>query len=458
MGCGSDGGDNGMEAEDGQTGDLLEPPFFAEKVFAHYREVPVDISPSLAAYQVGPGLANISNRDPFHFSPAAEELLVRNGFVVVPNAYREFFGLYEMNRYEPVPSFITTDSMLHNFHLFFSHLLRVTEKEKLAPALYDLTQAMLAESQRQYEILKGTPWENAAARNMGFFAVGGRLLNADFPVPGVVQDVVAEELRLIEAQAGIQPSPLMNWGQDLGVLDALLEDYSQYIPRGHYDSSQELEAYFKAMMWYGRMTFRFKSEDETRSALLLTLALSQDDNAHQWDQIYQPTAFFVGRSDDLSYHEYRELLTEIYGEGAGLEEVAGAEDKWEAFLRKAVNLRPPLINSIPIFEETIQPDGGQEIRGFRFLGQRFTLDAAIFQRLLYREVGENKEGQRRMLPRALDIPAALGSEEALAILTEEGETDYRGYEDNMGRLQEYSAGLGLETWTQNLYWGWRGRS
>lgn len=320
-GCVGPSGDNGTETGEDEIGGLVEPPFFAERVFAHYREVPVDISPSLAAYQVESGLANISNRDLFHFSPAAEELLVRNGFVVVPNAYREFFGLYEMNRYEPVPGFITTDSMLHNFHLLFSHLLRVTEKEQLAPALDDLTQTMLVESQKQYETLKGTGWENAAARNMGFFAVGGRLLNSDFPVPEVVQDVVAEELRLIGGREGIEPSPLMKRGQDLGVLDALLEDYSQYIPRGHYDTSQELEAYFKAMMWYGRLAFRLKSEDETRSAVLLTLALSQGDNAHLWEQIYQPTAFFVGQSDDLSYHEYRDLLAEIYGHGAGLEEI-----------------------------------------------------------------------------------------------------------------------------------------
>ena len=80
--------------------------------------------------------------------------------------------LYEMNRYEPVPSFITTDSLLHNYHLFFSHLLRVVEKEELAPTLKELTQDMLSEAEKQYEALKGTEWENAAAEH-GLFAVAG---------------------------------------------------------------------------------------------------------------------------------------------------------------------------------------------------------------------------------------------------------------------------------------------
>ncbi|MGI6327563.1 MAG: DUF3160 domain-containing protein [Dethiobacteria bacterium] len=68
--------------------------------------------------------------------------------------------------------------------------------------------------------------------------------------------LVEQELELIEARAGIQVSPLMNVGQDLSIMEALKEDYSQYIPRGHYDTDELLQSYFKTMMWYGRMTFR----------------------------------------------------------------------------------------------------------------------------------------------------------------------------------------------------------
>lgn len=446
------GNNSGGEVKDG--GEILEPPPALAAEFASYREVPVDFTPAVEPYQVEEGLANVTNREMFYLSPEAEKLLVENGFVVVPDSQREFFMLYEMNRYEPVPSFITTDSLLHNYHLFFSHLLRVVEKEELAPTLKELTQDMLSEAEKQYEALKGTGWENAAARNMAFFAVAGRLLEPDFPVPEPVREIVAEELKLIESRAGIQESPVMNMGQNRQAPETLQEDYTQYLPRGHYNSSELLQSYFKAMMWYGRLTFRVKSEDETRSALLMTLALNQGDNARKWDAIYQPTTFFVGKSDDLSYLEYRELLAEIYGQGAGLEEIVADQEKWETFKAKAAGLRPPVVNSIPLFEEDIQPDRTGDTMGFRFMGQRFTLDAAIFQRLIYREVEENSRGERRMLPRALDIPAALGSAEAYNILAEAGETDYQGYRENMGKIQEYIVGLGQGIWTQNLYWSW----
>jgi hypothetical protein len=422
--------------------------------FAVYEEMPSDYLPQVVHYQVEPGLGNITNKDMFYLSPEAEKLLTENGFVVVSGDFREFFMLYEMNRYIPIPSFITTDSILHNYHLFFSHLLRVVEKDKLAPELSQLTEQMLSSSQQQYAALKGTGWENAALRNLGFFAVAGQLFNPASPVPEPVEKEVARELELIALAGGIETSPLMNMGQNLAATDVVLEDYSQYIPRGHYAGDVLLEKYFKAMTWYGRMTFRLKSEDETKSAALMTLALREGDHSQKWERIYQPTGFFVGKADDLSYFQYEELLGEIYGSELDLMELAEEGERWHKFLAEAAKLEPPVINSIPIFDEEIQPDREVAIKGFRFMGQRYTLDGEIFQRLIYREVQENSQGHRRMLPQALDIPAALGSSEAYALLKAAGETQYQGYEDNMRQLRDYIGNLELNNWTQNLYWSW----
>ncbi|HHY74689.1 MAG TPA: DUF3160 domain-containing protein [Bacillus bacterium] len=437
-----------------RTGEKIHMPVSMATDFANYKEVPVSSTATVKPYVIEPDLSNVTNTEMFQFSNEAERMLIENGFVVIPSQYREFFMLYEVNRYQPVPNFITTDSMLHNYHLYFNHLLRVVEKDKLAPLLNELTAAMLSESEKQYKALKGTDWENAAKRNIGFFTVASKLLNPEIPVSGIVKVEVEEELRLIENRGGIQDSPLMNMGQNVKGTEILREDYSQYIPRGHYDKDELLQSYFKAMMWYGRMTFRLQSDDETKSAILLTLALSSGDNGQKWDQIYQPTNFFVGKADDLSFLEYIVLLEKIYGADVGLEDLTADDGKLLSFKEAASKMEPALINSIPIFDEDIQPDRAKAINGFRFMGQRFTLDAAIFQRLIYRDVKENSEGQRRLLPKVLDIPAAMGSKEAHTILEDEGQTRYDGYQKNMSKLQEYIANQGKEIWTQNLYWGW----
>ncbi len=428
--------------------------------FAAYKEVPVSVVPAVKPYKVASDLGNVSNRNTFRLSSAAMELLSKNGFVVVPNDHlKEFFWLYEDNRYRPVPTLVTTDSMLHNYHLFFSHLLRVIETEKLILELKTLSSAMLSNSQKLLDSVKGTGWENAARRNTGFFAVGTKLLDTDAPIPREVKNEVEKELALIAKHEGITLSPLMNTGGSPDILEGYKEDYTQYRPRGHYDRTGALKSYFQAMMWFGRLTFRLKNEDETKSAVLMTLALGREGSTFsRWNRIYEPTSFLVGKSDDISPVQIRKLLDGSYGTGVGLKELiddqASNATRWKAFLDAVHRLEPPAINSMPIFDETIQPDREREIKGFRFMGQRFTIDASIFQRLVYREVKENDSGQRRMLPSGLDIPAVFGSKEAYGILESMGETKYQRYPENLAKMKAHVAALDEKTWTQNLYWGW----
>ncbi len=54
----------------------------------------------------------------------------------------------------------------------------------------------------------------------------------------------------------------------------------------------------------------------------------------------------------------------------------------------------------------------------------------------------------------MDIPAAMGSEEAYALLKDMGASDYQNYPENMKKMQTYIAGLDKSSWTQNLYWNW----
>ena len=422
-------------------------------------------------------LNDVTNIGDFNFSGAEMQSLAKNGFVVSRAFFNEFFPIYEGNRYDFTPSFITTDSILHNYHLIFDYLLRRLEEERLSPALKRLNESMLSEAVAQYDYLRGTKWENAAKRNVGFFAVGSKLLNPSTVVPQIVANEVNQELSLIGAHQGIAESPVMNMGNNKPAtietpqgplpLEAAKEDYSQYIPRGHYTQSSQLKNYFKAMTWYGRLTFRVKNEDEMRSALLITLSLNKAKNQNIWEAIYQPINFFVGKADDVNYYQFKKLLSRVYGPEITLQSIANDKNRFSLFINQAYSLKPPRLNSIPIFQASFQNEKEKEIRGFRFMGQRFTIDANIFQQLIYRNVGDKSKpcqeykptetgclSGARCLPKGLDIPAALGSNEAEKILREMGETKYACYSENMTKLRKYISGLSDETWTQNLYWSW----
>lgn len=428
------------------------------QAFADYEEVEVHVKPSIKPYKVEPGLANVENLGQFSFSEDALRLLEQNQFVVNSGGYgyAEFFSVYEGNRYEGIPNFITTDAMLHNYHLYFSHLLRTIEKEYLYDELRALTATLLKGAKKQSEELSGTPWAAAAMRNVAYLSVASALIGDVNSIDEAARGVVQKELALIDAHADtFAPSHVMNIGlEDLDSIEAYREDYTQYIPRSHYTTSEELKKYFRTMMWYGRLTFRAANEDETRSAALLSLLLSDEDAFSRWSNLYEPTNFFVGKSDDLGVVQYAEVLHDAFGEISSARQLSTKSDEWKAFYEAIKQLDPPKINSMPIFNEDIEPDRDEAITGFRVMGQRFTIDAQIFQKLIYRDVKENPQGQTRMLPKALDVPAAMGSGEALALLDEMGETEYEGYKENMQNMRKGIASLDLATRTQNLYWSW----
>lgn len=408
------------------------------------QSVSENVTPQVTQYSVEPDLTNIVNLNQFYFSEEDAELtqkLAKNGFVVAGDAGNEFFEVYEMNRYELIPNFVTVDSLMHTYHLYFSFLLKNIERDYLFDGLVKLSDRMLENSLAQYEVLKGSEWESAAKRNVAFFTIGKKLLDDSTQVNPDVAQLVQSELDKIGRAEGVEISDIRE--------DE--EDYSQYVPRGYYEGDEKLEKYFKAMMWYGRIHFQQKEEDLDRSAFLITKALADDEEAVSlWGAIYSVTSFFAGASDDSGVCEYAPLVNEVYGNSVSTADLIGMQDAFAAFHEKTAQLAPPKINSIPIYEW----EDSNVIPGFRFMGQRFTIDAEIMQNLIYRNVDRNSADEKRMLPDVLDVPAALGSDMALSILKESGVEDYEGYSENMEKLRTGLSADNDVLWSASLYAGW----
>lgn len=399
-----------------------------------------NISPAADSYTLEKDLSNVDNLWQFYLDDKMTELLAKNGFVVREEAGREFFDLYERNRYNMIPNFVTVDSLMHTYHVYFAYLLKNIEKEYLADQVRQLGIKMLEDSKEQYVQLKGSEWESAAVRNVAFFTVGAKLLDDTVQIEDYVSDIVESELSRIETAQGIMISAITD--------DE--EDYSQYKPRGYYEGDSDLDAYFKAMMWYGRMHFKQEAEDLDRSALLITKALDSDSEAYElWQSVYSVTSFFAGASDDNGVCEYAPLIRAAYGENAKVTDLIGNGDAFLDYRTNTAALPVPQINSIPI-------EDGEEnvIPGFRFMGQRFSIDAMVMQKLIYSNVQSNGAGEKRMLPDVLDVPAALGSDVALNLLKEAGVEDYPGYMENMEKLRGGINEADDSLWNASLYASW----
>jgi hypothetical protein len=386
--------------------------------------------------------------------PEAKKLFDENGFVAQPTDYTQLYEMYKSIRKADQPMLVTTDCVLHSFHVLFDYTLRDVETRYFEPDLKELTSTLFKYERRLLAGAKPAETRDALNANLAFLSVAAALLDSGFVVPAKVAKTVKAELALIDAHQGIARSPLMGFD----------EDYSQYAPRGHYTRSELLKRYFKAMMWYGRIGFALKPGNRekdielgrklTYQALLLCDALRQakvgaDTALTVWARVYEPTVLLVGKSDDLSVKDYLGLLAQTFGDKNPLPD-RPSDAQLDRFINLALALPSPKIVSQPV-PDTVNP--AQTTKGLRLMGQRYIPDSYMFQELVYDKVGTQQDP--RTMPKGLDVFAALGSDEARRILKEQYHQDrYQNYEAQLDKLQKEFDELTPNDWNQNVYFGW----
>jgi len=454
----------------------------------NYRLEALDIELKAPQYELPLEESDISNYGEFSqrflTDEAALEKLKENGFVVISNPYNpeeeDITAMYSRLGSERQLIFITSDTLLHLYHVQFDDSMSQVEQNELYDLLWELDKALLDASVEEYNSASGEEKE-AARRNAAYFAVALSLLQPEeeqikyqFDIPSSVKDNVKAELALIEAHESFSASPIFLYN----------EDYSQYVPRGHYTHSEKLQNYFKAFMWHGRMSMLLKgklieAEDpekgariQTIQASLITSKLEENpDLFKKWDRIYAITAFYVGASDDLGPYEYMEAMGKVFGTGSRNFNTPMME---ELKIELAGYRSPEIYGGTgsgthePILTAEQADELLEDTKGFRFMGQRFIPDSYIFSRLTgpYTKeyTGDQEQvpftyryseyGNDRGFPRGLDAMALMGSERAVYWLDELNDSSYKNYSIQYSELSSEFSNFSAADWNRNLYWSW----
>ncbi|MFW9976721.1 MAG: DUF3160 domain-containing protein [Candidatus Thorarchaeota archaeon] len=432
--------------------------------FAEYVDYELPFSPDAPEYYLEPDLSNVLNLEDFitkqygSWSDAIESEIAEKYYAVPGSHVSQFHTIYSINHEYEVPSFVTTDAVLHAYHTLYDIALRTIENNTLNDQLALLSKHQAEASQCLYDEVSDPAVKEAAYRNIAFFSVATKLLNPQWNVSSLVAEDVQAVLTLINSAAGFSNNWFMHQK----------EDFSQYIPRGHYTESESLERFFKAMVWYGRVGFRLLPAEmeltqeqnrdlgraETRQAILATLALFRESTVmpdiglsqSNWKSIYDITSFFVGASDDLSPFEYNIIIHEVFGNSSDPDSLAN-ETLLDTFISTALECRDPKILSGWLIDTA-----HVEIntKGFRFMGQRFVPDSYVLGQLVYSNVGTLLNP--RLMPKGLDVMAAFGSDLAWTLLDDQ--KAYENYISQMDLLRESISEMDNTTWQQNLYWLW----
>jgi len=461
------------------------------KMASYYASEEITIEAQPPQYDLPLDLSYVHNfnsiDDVFVFTAEQTELLRNNGFVV------QDFGVedditepYDYLKDHEIPVFVTSDTLLHLYHIMFDQTLKGIEEREFFDSILDLSKALFDKSIEDYETFTEPHLKEAARRNVGFFGVALSLLQTpsegynnsetirtvSFSIPDYASDNITKELSFIQAHEGFQDSSIFHYK----------EDYSQYHPRGHYTQSEKLKRYFKTMMWYGRITFLLRGSDivkevdaniATTQACLISTALSSLTDHERpleelWGRVYAVTSFFVGTADDLIPFEYLTSINTVFGTRFNATEFTN-ETKKLTLLGTLAQLRSPQIYGgtgnvgiQPPFSKEQLNEVLEKTKGMRLMGQRFIPDSYMFQNLVFPTTGQyTGDGTpftywmgQRVMPRGLDIMTILGSTRARELLDEDGDTAYEFYDRQVANLTSQFASLNITEWNRNLYWGW----
>ncbi len=335
------------------------------------------------------------------------------------------------------------------------------EENCLMVALDDILAAMSSQLRAAHEayglgILTPSVWDADYYLAVALSLLRGTLVPSQFG-----QDPrVAATLQVCAAQQ-MQKFPL--FGCDRVV------DFSQFKPRGHYEKSEALQRYFRAMMWVGRIDLRVAGGDDPGettqrqlgAALILRDLLRRADKYAAWQQFDTLLQIFIGVTDSMTFAQLEtavqkadipfpgeitrwpalERLQEII-----LEDTYGYQQIASDFYLSDLNTSHPV--ALP--------------RSFTLMGQKFTLDSwALGQTVCDRVLWEGEKVTRRV-PSCLDVAfAVLGNDQAVPELVtrlrdKEGRVYRDGlpYQHNLAALRAVLDAQDESVWDASLYTQW----
>ena len=365
-----------------------------------------------------------------------------------PQFHPSIFGVYESNKREGVPNYITEDLLLVSYGLVRVAAGKRLERERYLGQLEHLVSRLHAAVAQEGD-------RNAAGRaNRDYLAVLAALVAGRNEATGGADPKRAQaELDLVLTAREVAASPLWSYRMD----------YGQFLPRGHYDGDEALARYFRATRYAGAALFAVKPSRATGVSRSLANRMAQ-----QAEQL----ARLIGADEELAKVR-RELLANLAWRFGPAEDLTLA-----AVL--AVPAKPRRTHAARLFAhaqaEGMQPrilggivDRGRlekatspldALTGWRLLPQRRTADYAAFQRLVFDGTGAFEgdaetqdapfglaliEGQAvKAFPLLAELMHLWGSTSSTGLLESGRERAFAGYAEALERAsRELAEAQGL---------------
>lgn len=405
------------------------------------------VKPSLESYTVSRDLSNILNISAFeHLDELDRYMLYKNMFIIKKSdtSFEQPFNLYEQNSQEGVPNFITSDSILHVYHLMYDYIIRDVERERILYELRTFTEGAFNKSIAIYKGVSEPNVKNAALKNIAYFGIAMRLMGIDLPggIPMEANRMIDNDVKKVKTR----------WNSGSSEIFPYYIDYKKYIAKGHYLRETDFNNYFLTMMWYANTPFMFdiydsstgsyrRMDEQIIMAVITTSGILGDENLKKlWEDIYNVTSALYGKAEDVNLYDMSDIIKVMYGKEIDFNKLWNNDmiQKVYELARQRYNLHSgeTIAGRINLSNTNLKLQ-----TQFRLMEQMYGIDTDIYSNLT--DSGQSLNNQERQFPKGLDVPSAFGSEEAFAVLKDELENEEAldQYPGNMMRLRGVLSGV-----------------
>lgn len=397
----------------------------------------------------------------YDFRMNADELAAfkRNGFVVSERMGAASFGqmLYRIYSRD-LPVYVTADALLQAWHRSYDSMLEQLEETYLATSLEEILTGManaVPDAHKAY----GDGALADGLKDADYFLAMARSLLANQTVrTHLGQDERVEKTLKACERLGLEEFIL--FGRERVV------DFSQFKVRGHYEHSDLLKKYFKAMMWCGRIDLRVAGNPEESSpremagAVVLHDLIRRAGKFDQWKEFDRMIQTFVGVTDSMTFAQLGAVLAK-----AGIKSATDVKDfdTLERVQKEVVkNKAGAQAIRGDFYYSPLGPEKLVLPASFTVLGQKFALDSWATGKVVYDDILWNDRKVQRRIPSGLDVAfGAFGNDQVVPLLVERmTATDGRRFRDglpyqhNLTAVREVVEAQSPSAWDENLYTLW----
>lgn len=399
-------------------------------------------------------------------TPYEESLISQHGFMVSERLSKISFGQAFLDIFhKDLPVYVSTDAILHAFHISYDRILTDIELGILIPRLKSFlntlhtNQNILANAYSSYSDMQISLKDIDVYLTVPLNLLGENVT----PYYTSNQSKINDILNKIELE---EPSNEYLFSDNCKRID-----WSQFKPRGHYTNSfyPQLAKYFRAMMWLGRTELYLSPPSSTVpplgcepqtfqdiqrqiiDAVMLNELLTLTNTWSVYEEIEDIISFFVGEQDNVTIEHISFLKDAV--------SLANASNLLDSL--KVVEFQDTLANqsfaaqlilSQILYSNPMSPDSIKPASAFLLFGQRFVIDSYVTASVVYDRIKYLGQKICRLFPSTLDILFAMGNSASAQLLQDELE-EYK-YSTNLAALRYLIDSYDDTFWNSSLYNIW----